>query len=447
MKKLLCVVIFAFGLSIAKEYGVYDVQGNLLLRFEAEPHELPQKIEQAKSAFRQKNVFVSVKDKMVVKQKPAKLYGHKTGLLSYIETEKNEIFSVCPEKHAEGTWASDYSISITQDNCVALQSPPVTGTFYLAFINASGRIDTTQVLVNQAYIDMSKYSHKVWKRDPKDKWKGDYEPYEYTQPLVVDKTEVTMAEAHYFSQSMPTIWLLEYYPKGENVKNSQRPYLNSHSYNLARERSKRDGFSIVYRDSINSKELDVFPSSKGCFKNEWAWKCTVIDTNSTGYRLPTVNEWAILTRAGASTKYYWGDAEDSATVSKYAWVRPRGYPKPVAQLQPNQFGLYDMVSPNNPYVDKYEPKRADYDQACSPRYSLFQQSPECHLQSTLIRRMEYMGYPTSRSFMIEFNEDGSFKSPAPKAPEPSLQKLEKEEYSKSIRFLRKSPKMERLEKL
>jgi len=456
MKKFLCVIIFAFGLPIAKEYWMYDVQGNLLLRFEADPHELPQKIKQAKSATYQKNVFISTKDAVSIKRNPStKLYEHKTGMLTYIEAEKGEIFSVCPEKNTEGTWASDHSVSITQSNCVVLQSPLVTGTFNLVFISVGGRIDTTQVLVNQAYIDMSKYSHKVWKRHGE--WGGDYEPYEYTQSLVVDKTEFTMAEAQYFSLDMYK-WLLEYYPKEENLKTSQRPYLNDWRYRIVNARNKREGFDTVYRDSINSKELNQLPSTRGCFKNEWAWKCTVIDTNSNGYRLPTINEWAILMRGGASTKYYWGDAEDSVTVSKYAWVRPKGYPRPVAQLLPNQFGLYDMISPNNPYVDRYRPKDSFDDGACY-RVHYVPQSPECQLQNSLTRRVEYMGYPSVRIFKVISNEGGEIvkggeemlslanpRQKKSKEPIPSLQKLEREEYSKSLRFLRKSPKMEKLEK-
>jgi hypothetical protein len=393
MKKLLCTVIFALGLPVAKDMA-----------------------------------------------QPDKLYKHKTGTLTYIETKKGEAFSVCPEKNAEGMWASDYSVSITQNNCVVLKSPQITGTFYLAFISASGRIDTTQVLVNQAYIDMSKYSHKVWRQYAE--WEGSYEPYAYTQPLVVDKTETTLAEAHYFSQNIDKRDLeYHHYPKGENIETSQRPYFGGLSASLVNERSKADGLDIVYRKvPKSSEELNKLPGDRrNCVK-----ECPVMDTNSNGYRLPTRDEWSILMRAGASTKYYWGDSEDSATVSKYAWVRPKGAPKPVAQLLPNQFGLYDMISPNNPYADIYRHNDySTYDETC-PRMGPYQQKPECLLQNSLARRVEYMGIP-----LVVINKVNR-NNPQPKEKSekttPSLQKIGTVMDSKSIRFLRKSPKMEKLDK-
>ncbi len=62
-----------------------------------------------------------------------------------------------------------------------------------------------------------------------------------------------------------------------------------------------------------------------------------------GYRLPTEAEWEYACRAGASTRYSFGDAEE--LVGKYAWFASNAFSsklRPVGTCKPNDWGLYDM---------------------------------------------------------------------------------------------------------
>jgi hypothetical protein len=69
------------------------------------------------------------------------------------------------------------------------------------------------------------------------------------------------------------------------------------------------------------------------------WEC---DAGAGGYRLPTEAEWERACRAGATTKYSFGD--DPAAITRYAWCKlnSEGKTHPVGQKLPNAWGLHDM---------------------------------------------------------------------------------------------------------
>jgi len=77
------------------------------------------------------------------------------------------------------------------------------------------------------------------------------------------------------------------------------------------------------------------------------------------YRLPNEFEWEYACRAGAKTKYYFGDNE--SLLGEYAWCEDNSDDKThiVGQKKPNKFGLYDMIGNawewcQNPYLFSVE---------------------------------------------------------------------------------------------
>jgi formylglycine-generating enzyme required for sulfatase activity/pimeloyl-ACP methyl ester carboxylesterase len=100
--------------------------------------------------------------------------------------------------------------------------------------------------------------------------------------------------------------------------------------------------------------------------------------SSTGdgpYRLPSESEWEYAARAGATTKFYWGD--DDAAAPAHAWFNANsgcqninglfcehGQTHPVGTKPPNAFGLYDMAGnvwqwTEDCYDDSYASAPAD----------------------------------------------------------------------------------------
>ena len=73
------------------------------------------------------------------------------------------------------------------------------------------------------------------------------------------------------------------------------------------------------------------------------------------YRLPTEAEWEYACRAGSISKYFFGDNENE--LEKFAWYskNSKGAYHKVGQLQPNAFGLYDMLGNVAEWVlDQYD---------------------------------------------------------------------------------------------
>ncbi|GHV12305.1 hypothetical protein AGMMS49938_04580 [Fibrobacterales bacterium] len=465
---LIFFLAFSFVAIAAEQYGVYDTQGNRISTFEAEQHELPQKTLLAKEKEPNKNLYVSSLSKGK-SSKPTSRYRYKAETGAYIEATRKETISICPDKEIQGTWISEYSVSLNAENCIIVQTSNLAGTFRILLLQNSGKTDTIQVLVDQSYIQMGDYSHKVYVYDqhiidsitslrPEATWSdvlpGNYESKVYDMPLIVDKTKFTMGDASYYLKLgniiKPKIIKWDFVYQNENLEESRRPYIGGQEFRFANERSKKEGLDTAYirvdiRD-YNAKNTKNYILLGDVNAIDASYNFLVVDTSSSGYRVPFKEEWFFLMRAGTSSTYYWGDYEDSLKVSRYAWVSPVGL-KQVAKLQPNRFGLYDMVGiAKETIMDYFSYTKNGINYNYYGWATTFSKCPECYFMRKTRTLLPVMRMP-SKTKECEWKENKKHEKERICADIEQKSRLVNEQVNfDSFRFLRKTPKLHKLEK-
>jgi formylglycine-generating enzyme required for sulfatase activity len=101
---------------------------------------------------------------------------------------------------------------------------------------------------------------------------------------------------------------------------------------------------------------DMQPAVGVSWDDANAYAAWLSDLTQKKYRLPTEKEWEYAARAGATTRYYWGDRDTSHrkdawrkeypdNAHSYAWVKTNAedITHTVGEKKPNQWGLHDIL--------------------------------------------------------------------------------------------------------
>ena len=124
--------------------------------------------------------------------------------------------------------------------------------------------------------------------------------------------------------------------------------------------------NIEYREFIRATKkktmippnwtTDMQPAVGVSWDDANAYAAWLSDLTQKKYRLPTEKEWEYAARAGATTRYYWGDRDTSHrkdawrkeypdNAHSYAWVKTNAedITHTVGEKKPNKWGLHDIL--------------------------------------------------------------------------------------------------------
>ncbi len=304
----------------------------------------------------------------------------------WLEVEKNEIVRICADLPVVA-WETSLKSSILNDSCLVFQIPMLIGVESInVYIPESENSNKINLAIGMKYLNFeneevllgfNKYNEtELYALG----YKNNHDPERLvtiTGSYLVDKYPVTNCDI------IQTMW--------DNLPSKKTSFTNWNRKRLADEwvtrkrnssrngtcdvhdsaactilllqaikyanaRSIREGLKPYYFFS-SSNEFHSRIISKGNYiigyynftdKDEGKDEIQVsIDSTSDGYRLPFYDEWMIFARGGDKKKQApWSDSATFEEASKYAQLGPEWHydkSKPVGQLLPNGYGLYDML--------------------------------------------------------------------------------------------------------
>ncbi len=153
--------------------------------------------------------------------------------------------------------------------------------------------------------------------------------------------EVTIPRSFVIAQKMVTIkhylnFNPGFQPDRKNIKTNDCP-VNDISWYKAAEYCNW----LSAQENIPRQEWCYLPNEKGVFAAGMRLANDFL--NRKGYRLPTEAEWEYCARAGTKTAWYFGSDVTQLEFFAHYQKNSNNQISPVAQLLPNNFGLFDMA--------------------------------------------------------------------------------------------------------
>jgi formylglycine-generating enzyme required for sulfatase activity len=110
--------------------------------------------------------------------------------------------------------------------------------------------------------------------------------------------------------------------------------------------------AIVWYDAI--AYCNWLSKLAGIAKSQWCYPERIVQglciepgaLDRAGFRLPTEAEWEYFCRAGTITSRPFGESEKLMSRYAWTWLNSGDKSQPVAQLLPNEFGLFDVLGNN-----------------------------------------------------------------------------------------------------
>ncbi|MFK7818700.1 MAG: SUMF1/EgtB/PvdO family nonheme iron enzyme, partial [Planctomycetaceae bacterium] len=145
-----------------------------------------------------------------------------------------------------------------------------------------------------------------------------------SQPFYLGVHEVTQQEYHAVTGEMPA-----FFPSETTVK--YLGDLTNDEFPVER---------ISWNDCVEfCNQLAASNGSPPCYEqSDDSW----VRLDNPGYRLPTEAEWEYSCRAGTESMWSYGERYSDYESSEWAVPNSEATTRPVGQLQPNAFGLFDM---------------------------------------------------------------------------------------------------------
>ena len=318
---------------------------------------------------------------------------------TWLEVEKNDTLKICMDSKVR-TWDSKLDTEILNDSCLKIQVPTLIG---VQSINVKFPDSDSAYKINLAvgmkYLNFKDeetlYGNDLRQMRPHEKKivyvTGTYLADEYpvtdceiTQlmwdeiPLNPKDHQIEKewserkkssmrngkCDAHDSAANMISLYMAMKYANARSIREGLKPYYRftatteKHIHIITHYHKNRKDITvkpryqyieIFYNFTGYEEPIHQYVIAQYDFTNhEDSTILVMVDSTSDGYRLPYYDEWMMLARGGeknAMTPWCNNSAKikDVSKYARFAKYKDEVKSEPVGQLQPNEYGLYDML--------------------------------------------------------------------------------------------------------